>query len=260
MYVPEVQVETESFSPLYNIDGVHVRRWRLLCKVCRKAVGAPVQCARAACGYALHATCARKGGFEMGFYESEAAKQIMGGKFSVHCNKHADTEEDDVSRLPYAERRARERAAFRVETAGRLAALEAERAKLADKILRASVRAGGGGGAAAVLGAAAAAGGAGTGSATAMVNSSFGARARAAGGARASTLIDDSTADSMRTAAEVEVARKEQQLYGALSKLSELAAVEVRPQCASGFCDDNMFTPPPPPPSPPPLLSPKLLG
>jgi hypothetical protein len=88
-YVPEVSLGSLTLmGPVTSLDKIHPRRLRLNCRVCRKVAGAPVQCSRGICGFAVHATCAREKGMEMGFFEKERA--VVGGKFSVHCNKHSD--------------------------------------------------------------------------------------------------------------------------------------------------------------------------
>lgn len=133
-YVPEVSIgDVDLVAPITNIAGINPRRARLTCRVCRKSGGAPVQCTRGICGFSVHPSCAREGRLEMGWEED---KKYGGGHYGVHCNKHCDKDDSDISRLPFAERAAIGRARIRLETEAKLTVLRAERDKLAAKFSR----------------------------------------------------------------------------------------------------------------------------
>lgn len=148
-YVPEITIDdTTHMCPISNVDKINPRRQRLTCRVCKKSGGAPVQCSRGICGFSVHPMCARDGCLEMGWEDELTQSKWNGsarGAYTVHCNKHADREPDDIARQPFAERAAAARARVRVDTEAKLVELRAERDRLASKISRAAERGSGGG-------------------------------------------------------------------------------------------------------------------
>jgi hypothetical protein len=137
-YVPEVTFEdVNTMAPIVGLNKLHPRRCKLTCRICHKAGGAPVQCSRGICGFAVHVTCARIGKLEMLLEED---KRTGTSRYVVHCNKHADSSQDDISRFQFPYRKAVERATFRLEVESELTALKTERDRIASKVSRRAER------------------------------------------------------------------------------------------------------------------------
>jgi hypothetical protein len=137
-YVPEVTFEDVNvMAPIVGLGRLHPKRCKLTCRLCHKAGGAPVQCSRGICGFSVHVTCARSGKLEMLLEED---KRSATSRYVVHCNKHADSSQDDPIRYTFPHRKAVERATFRIEVEGELTTLKAERERIASKVARRAER------------------------------------------------------------------------------------------------------------------------
>lgn len=85
IWIPEVQFSNPVFlEPIDGIKEIPPARWRLTCYVCRKRMGACIQCAKANCYMAFHVTCAQQANLYM---KLEATK---GGevKKTAYCDSH----------------------------------------------------------------------------------------------------------------------------------------------------------------------------
>ena len=66
IWIPEVQFANPVFlEPIDGIKEIPVARWKLTCQVCRRRMGACIQCARANCYAAFHVTCAQQEALHM---------------------------------------------------------------------------------------------------------------------------------------------------------------------------------------------------
>ena len=85
LWIPEVQFSNPVFlEPIDGIKEIPAARWKLTCYVCRKRMGACIQCAKANCYVAFHVTCAQHASLYM---KVEVGK---GGdiKKMAYCDTH----------------------------------------------------------------------------------------------------------------------------------------------------------------------------
>lgn len=85
LWIPEVQFSNTVFlEPIDGIREIPPARWKLTCYVCRKRMGACIQCAKANCYVAFHVTCAQQAGLHM------KIEIVKGGEIrkTAYCDTH----------------------------------------------------------------------------------------------------------------------------------------------------------------------------
>ncbi|PAV84774.1 hypothetical protein WR25_14632 [Diploscapter pachys] len=83
-------------EPVEGVDHSLRRRAKLKCLVCRKKVGACLQCSTRSCTKAFHVTCAQQSGMAMKVitkHDSDANDQMNVQRF-VYCHLHADDDDE----------------------------------------------------------------------------------------------------------------------------------------------------------------------
>ena len=113
IWIPEVQFSNPVFlEPIDGIKEIPPARWKLTCFVCRKRMGACIQCAKANCYMAFHVTCAQQANLYM---KLEATK---GGevKKTAYCDTHTPPSVKRKMEKAAREREAREKAQGKEDT------------------------------------------------------------------------------------------------------------------------------------------------
>lgn len=114
IWVPETRVANEVFmEPITGVDKISKQRWKLKCSLCEIKEGACIQCVKASCFTAFHATCARKEKLLMPMKSTQGAEPVV---LQCYCEKHLPKEQQDVRAAALA----RERAADEQENGGML--------------------------------------------------------------------------------------------------------------------------------------------
>lgn len=100
-------------EPIEGVEASLERRCKLKCLVCRKKMGACLQCSTRSCLKAFHVTCAQQSGMTMKIennFDPDNAEMMDVQRF-VYCHLHADDDESDPAarkkRMDQAIRRAR---------------------------------------------------------------------------------------------------------------------------------------------------------
>ncbi len=113
IWIPEVQFSNPVFlEPIDGIKEIPPARWKLTCYVCRKRMGACIQCAKANCYVAFHVTCAQHASLHM---KVEVTKGGEVKKFA-YCDSHT----------PPAIKRKLEKAAREIEEKAKLEEVHVE--------------------------------------------------------------------------------------------------------------------------------------
>lgn len=85
IWIPEVQFSNPVFlEPIDGIKEIPPARWKLTCYVCRKRMGACIQCAKANCYMAFHVTCAQQASLYMKLEVTKGGEV----KKTAYCDSH----------------------------------------------------------------------------------------------------------------------------------------------------------------------------
>ncbi|GAA5870239.1 hypothetical protein JCM3774_004618 [Rhodotorula dairenensis] len=99
IWVPETGVvNTVYMEPVDGLEVIPKSRWKLVCYLCKKRVGACIQCANRTCYTAFHVTCAREYGLELKMKQGLAA----GGDLKAYCDKHGENATISRGASPFA--------------------------------------------------------------------------------------------------------------------------------------------------------------
>ncbi|KNZ74979.1 Peregrin [Termitomyces sp. J132] len=94
IWVPETRVANEVFmEPVTGIDKISKQRWRLKCHICNIQVGACIQCSKASCVLAFHATCARRDRLLMPMKAAHGAEPVS---LACFCDRHLPKEQQET--------------------------------------------------------------------------------------------------------------------------------------------------------------------
>ncbi|KAM0752244.1 hypothetical protein T439DRAFT_299983 [Meredithblackwellia eburnea MCA 4105] len=86
IWIPDTGVSnTVYMEPIDGVENISKNRWKLVCYLCRKRVGACIQCANRSCFTAFHVTCARERGLELKMKQGGER-----GELRAYCEKHAE--------------------------------------------------------------------------------------------------------------------------------------------------------------------------
>jgi hypothetical protein len=98
LWIPECHISNTVFmEPIEGIESIQKSRWKLLCYICQKRCGAPIQCANRQCFTAFHVTCARKAKLFM-----KMRGQADSSQFKAFCHRHCPV--IDITLLIFVER------------------------------------------------------------------------------------------------------------------------------------------------------------
>ncbi|ETN81364.1 Bromodomain protein [Necator americanus] len=104
---------TVFLEPIEGVDASLERRCKLKCLVCRKKMGACLQCSTRSCLKAFHVTCAQQSGMAMQIQTNPdpGSSDLVDVQRFVYCHLHADDDDCDPAtrkkRMDEAIRRAR---------------------------------------------------------------------------------------------------------------------------------------------------------
>lgn len=89
LWVPEVSVTNPGYmEPIDGIDKIPKGRWKLNCSLCKKKVGACIQCSKQSCFTAYHVTCARKAGLYMKVKHYSTPEGQEYSNYKSFCLRH----------------------------------------------------------------------------------------------------------------------------------------------------------------------------
>lgn len=94
IWVPETRVANDVFmEPVTGVDRIPKQRWKLKCSICDVRTGACIQCIKASCFSAFHATCARKEKLLMPMKASQGSEAPT---LACYCEKHLPREQAEA--------------------------------------------------------------------------------------------------------------------------------------------------------------------
>ncbi|KAI9144302.1 hypothetical protein BKA69DRAFT_1056796 [Paraphysoderma sedebokerense] len=86
MWIPETSIANPVYmEPIDSIEKIPKSRWKLVCYICKKKVGACIQCHKPNCCTAFHPTCARKAGLYLMMQTHHNKDEIT---MKAYCDKH----------------------------------------------------------------------------------------------------------------------------------------------------------------------------
>ncbi|BGP39688.1 hypothetical protein JCM10449v2_003639 [Rhodotorula kratochvilovae] len=86
IWIPDTSVSnTVYMEPVDGVEHIPKSRWKLVCYLCKKRVGACIQCANRSCYTAFHVTCAREHGLSLKMRQGAAS-----GELRAFCDKHGE--------------------------------------------------------------------------------------------------------------------------------------------------------------------------
>ncbi|GAA6027545.1 hypothetical protein JCM8097_007915 [Rhodosporidiobolus ruineniae] len=86
IWIPDTGVSnTVYMEPVDGVDTIQKSRWKLVCYLCKKRVGACIQCAKSSCYTAFHVSCAREYGLEL---KMKQQGNPVAGDLKAYCDKH----------------------------------------------------------------------------------------------------------------------------------------------------------------------------
>ncbi|KAJ2917073.1 hypothetical protein MD484_g3339, partial [Candolleomyces efflorescens] len=94
IWVPETRVANEVFmEPITGIEKISKQRWKLRCSICDVREGACIQCAKASCFVAFHATCARQEKLLMPMKTTQGSEPVT---LQAYCERHLPIEQQNT--------------------------------------------------------------------------------------------------------------------------------------------------------------------
>lgn len=89
LWIPETTILDSIFlEPVSGLDNIDRNRWKLTCYICKKRVGACIQCSNKKCLQAYHATCGRKARLHMKLQNGIQGALLDQSTAVSYCEKH----------------------------------------------------------------------------------------------------------------------------------------------------------------------------
>ncbi|ORX79524.1 hypothetical protein BCR32DRAFT_205479 [Anaeromyces robustus] len=86
LWIPECsQANIVYMEPINNIEKIPRSRWSLLCYLCKKPMGACIQCSKKLCCTAFHVTCAKAAGLCLELIKNGGMDKL---ECKAYCDKH----------------------------------------------------------------------------------------------------------------------------------------------------------------------------
>lgn len=79
-------------EPIEGVNHIPKSRWRLTCYICKKKMGACVQCSKSSCFQAFHATCGKRSGLYMKMRRGLNGALKNQNSLVTYCDKHSSIE------------------------------------------------------------------------------------------------------------------------------------------------------------------------
>jgi PHD-like zinc-binding domain len=89
-------------EPIEGIEDIQKSRWKLICYICQKRHGAPIQCASKNCFVAFHVTCARRAKLCLKMRGHDVTDSAH---FRAYCDRHSPVSIQHVKGLIISFRR-----------------------------------------------------------------------------------------------------------------------------------------------------------
>lgn len=89
IWIPETRITDPIFiEPVTGIDRIDKNRWKLVCYICKKRMGACIQCSSKKCPQAYHPTCGRKARLCMKMSAGIQGALLDQSTVVSYCDKH----------------------------------------------------------------------------------------------------------------------------------------------------------------------------